>query len=76
MRCPILFGVCETDSVAPARATLRHARRAPHGEIKLYPEGHFDIYVGNAFERVVADQLRFLSTHVPVAPTDSTEHAA
>ncbi len=59
--CPILFCVCETDSVAPAAATLRHAAKAPHGEVKLYPEGHFDIYVGDAFERVVTDQLEFLS---------------
>jgi uncharacterized protein len=66
VRCPILFAVCETDSVAPAKATLRHARTAPRGEIRLYPEGHFDIYVGEPFERVVADQLAFLTNHVPV----------
>jgi len=66
VRCPILFCVCEADSVAPARATRRHARKAPRGEIRLYPEGHFDIYVGDAFERVVADQLTFLEQHVPV----------
>lgn len=65
VRCPILFGVCETDSVAPAKATLRHARRTPRGEIRLYREGHFDIYLGSAFERVVADQIRFLTGHVP-----------
>jgi dienelactone hydrolase len=65
VRCPILFAVCETDSVAPAKATLRHARTAPRGEIRLYPEGHFDIYVGEPFERVVADQLAFLAQHVP-----------
>jgi dienelactone hydrolase len=58
--CPILFCVCETDSVAPAAATRRHAAKAPRGEVKVYPEGHFDIYVGDAFERVVADQLEFL----------------
>lgn len=63
--CPILFCVCETDSVAPAKATLRHAGRAPRGEVKLYADGHFDIYVGEAFERVVADQIDFLTTHVP-----------
>jgi len=66
VRCPILFSVCETDSVAPAKATLRHARRAPRGEVRLYPEGHFDIYVGEPFERVVADQLAFLTNRVPV----------
>ncbi|MEE6179011.1 alpha/beta hydrolase [Mycobacterium sp. 050134] len=58
--CPILFCVCETDSVAPAKATLRYAAKAPRGEVKTYPEGHFAIYVGDAFERVVADQLAFL----------------
>lgn len=62
--CPILFCVCQADSVAPAAATLRHAARAPRGEVKLYPEGHFAIYVDEAFERVVADQLAFLDKHL------------
>jgi dienelactone hydrolase len=65
LRCPALFCVCEADSVAPASATLRHVRKAPRGEIKMYPEGHFDIYVGAGFERVVQDQLQFLRQHVP-----------
>lgn len=63
--CPIFFAICETDSVAPAAATQRHARTAPRGEIRLYPDGHFDIYVGEAFEKVVADQIAFLGHHVP-----------
>lgn len=63
--CPILFAVCETNSVAPAAATQRHARKAPRGEVRLYPEGHFDIYVGQAFEKVVDDQIAFLTHHVP-----------
>jgi pimeloyl-ACP methyl ester carboxylesterase len=62
--CPILFCVCEADSVAPAAATLRHAAKAPRGEVKLYPEGHFAIYVDDAFERAVADQLGFLDKHL------------
>lgn len=65
--CPILLCVCETDTVAPAAATLRHARTARRGEVRRYPEGHFDIYVGAAFDRVVADQIAFLRQHVPVA---------
>jgi dienelactone hydrolase len=67
VRCPILFCVCETDSVAPSGATRRYAATAPRGEIKLYPEGHFEIYVGDAFERVLADQLEFLSRQLPTA---------
>ncbi|ORV19713.1 alpha/beta hydrolase [Mycobacterium celatum] len=62
--CPILFCVCETDSVAPAGPTLRYAAKAPKGEVKLYPEGHFAIYVDDAFERVVADQIAFLDKHL------------
>ena len=62
---PILFAICDTDSVAPAGPTLKYARTAPAGEIKLYPEGHFDIYVGEPFERVITDQLDFLARTVP-----------
>lgn len=67
VRCPIFFAVCDEDSVAPAGPTLRHARRAPRGEIARYPIGHFAIYQGAAFERAVADQLAFLRRHLPPA---------
>ncbi len=67
--CPILFCVCENDSVAPAGPTLRYAARAPHAEIKTYPVGHFDIYVGQDFERAVADQIAFLDRHLKLPGT-------
>lgn len=67
VRCPILFCVCDTDSVAPAGPTLRYAAKAPRGTVKRYPEGHFDIYVGDAFERVIADQLEFLDRNLKSA---------
>jgi hypothetical protein len=63
--CPILFCICESDTVAPSGPTRRYAATAPRGEVKLYPEGHFEIYVGNAFERVLADQLEFLGRVLP-----------
>lgn len=62
--CPILFCVCESDSVAPSGPTRRYAATAPRGQIKLYPEGHFEIYVGDAFERVIAEQLDFLDKNL------------
>jgi pimeloyl-ACP methyl ester carboxylesterase len=65
--CPVLFGICLPDSVAPARAALRHARRALLGEVRTYACGHFDIYVGEAFERAIADQIAFLNAHIPVS---------
>ncbi|MEE1765182.1 alpha/beta fold hydrolase [Streptomyces sp. SP18BB07] len=67
LRCPALFQLCESDSVAPAKAAERDLRRAPKGEIVTYPYGHFDIYVGAPFEHIVADQLAFLERRVPVA---------
>ncbi|OBY30299.1 alpha/beta hydrolase [Mycolicibacter kumamotonensis] len=67
VECPILFCVCDRDSVAPAGPTLRYAARAPRGTVKRYDEGHFDIYVGDAFERVVADQLDFLDRNLKTA---------
>lgn len=67
VRCPILFGVCERDTVAPAGPTLRYAARAPRAEIARYPVGHFDVYAGEPFERAVADYVDFLQRHVPVA---------
>jgi poly(3-hydroxyalkanoate) synthetase len=67
IRCPILFCVCDQDTVAPPEATLRHAAKAPRREIRRYAAGHFDIYIGDEFERVIADQLAFLNKHVPTA---------
>lgn len=67
VRCPILFAVCEQDTVAPAGPTLRYAAQAPSGEIVRYPVGHFDVYAGEPFERAITDYVAFLQRHVPVA---------
>jgi pimeloyl-ACP methyl ester carboxylesterase len=61
---PILFCVCDNDAVAPAATALRYAASAPRAEVKRYPVGHFDIYVGEPFERAVADQTEFLVRHL------------
>lgn len=62
-----MFCVCDDGTVAPAEATLRHARRAHNGHVKRYPIGHFDIYLGEWFERGVGDLIRFLTGHVPTS---------
>jgi pimeloyl-ACP methyl ester carboxylesterase len=66
---PLLISLCERDVVTPAKQTEELARRAPRGEIKRYDAGHFDIYVGDMFETVVADQIEFLERHVPINTT-------
>ena len=61
---PILFCVAEQDSIAPAEPTLKAAAAAPRGELRRYPAGHFDYYLGDGFEHIVADELEFLKRHV------------
>ena len=67
LSAPILFCVCDRDSITPAATTLKHATRAPHAEIRHYACGHFEIYVGEAFERAVADQTEFLTRTLGVS---------
>ncbi|CAN7308130.1 alpha/beta hydrolase [Pseudomonas sp. LjRoot71] len=65
IQCPTLFCICRTDSVAPAGPALRYAGQAPDGEVHLCQEGHFAIYLDEAFEQVSARQLDFLKRKVP-----------
>ncbi|MDW5598344.1 alpha/beta hydrolase [Conexibacter stalactiti] len=74
--CPLLVAVCDDDVVTPPEAALRLARAAPRGELVRYPGvGHFDIYVGETFERAVVDQVAFFTEHLLVAPAPRPEPA-
>ncbi|HEX7441258.1 MAG TPA: hypothetical protein VF319_14290 [Caldimonas sp.] len=56
---PLLVCACDDDVVTPPRPAALAAERAPHGVLKRYPVGHFDIYSGAWFECAVADQIVF-----------------
>jgi pimeloyl-ACP methyl ester carboxylesterase len=58
--CPVLFCVGDDDLVARPKISVEAAKRAPRGELRRYPIGHFDPYDGEPFERIVADQVEFL----------------
>ena len=63
--CPALIQVCLHDSVAPPRAAIKAAARiGTKAELKQYPIGHFDIYVGDGFERSCGDQVSFFTRHL------------
>lgn len=65
VKCPIHIIICEHDSVAPAAAAERVVKLAgDRAEVKRYPIGHFDVYVGDGFERAVTDQLAFFGKHL------------
>jgi uncharacterized protein len=66
LQMPVLIAVCDGDATTPAGPAVRVAERAPRGELKRYPYGHFDIY-GDPQAR--ADQVAFLTRHLSPAPT-------
>jgi pimeloyl-ACP methyl ester carboxylesterase len=61
---PLLVQIAVDDVVTPPEPARKLAERAPQAELREYPGGHFDLYVGDAFEVVVADQLDFLRRHL------------
>lgn len=58
--CPVLYCLTEDDDINPPDLGVRAAEGAPRGELHLYPGGHFDPFLGETHERMVADQLEFL----------------
>ncbi|PWN18574.1 alpha/beta-hydrolase [Microstroma glucosiphilum] len=65
IQTPILFAICGKDSVAPIGPTLKYARQAKRGEVKLYEDmGHFDIYIGEAYDKATRDYLAFFKKNL------------
>jgi len=64
VRCPLLVCVCDEDAITPPAPALAGAGRAPAGQTRTYPIGHFDIYLGEWFERAVADQTEFVAANL------------
>jgi uncharacterized protein len=68
LNCPILIQIAEYDSIAPPAAAKAAAWRAKgRSEVREYPCGHFDIYVGRWRDKAIADQLHFLRRHLSPA---------
>ena len=63
---PTLLIACLRDTVAPVKPTLKYAKQLKQGSLIELDTGHFDIYRGEWFEKVVAIQLDWLSKHFPV----------
>jgi len=62
--CPVLYCVFEDDDVNPPKLGRRAAERAPKGELRIYPGGHFAPFDKTNFNRVAADQVEFLRRHL------------
>jgi dienelactone hydrolase len=64
VRCPILFTIGQDDVITPPDLAEAAAARAPRAEVRRYPGGHFDLYVGEGFDCVIPDETEFLLAHL------------
>lgn len=64
IRCPLLVQVATRDLDTPPGPATRAAAAAPKGRLLAYDCGHFDVYSPPWFEKVVSDQVSFLSEHL------------
>jgi len=65
VRCPVLLQVCEHDTIIPRSAAEETEKQlGKYAEAIYYPIGHFDIYIGDNFEKAIGDQLGFLKKHL------------
>ena len=59
--CPTFIVVAEQDNIAPVSAVHEVAARlGDKAQVLSFPCGHFDIYVGEIFEKSVTEQAEFL----------------
>jgi hypothetical protein len=65
----LFVNIGEKDDVVPRKAAERTVKRAPRGERGIYPIDHFGGFLGQNFERVVTDQIEFLSRHLLTVQT-------
>jgi fermentation-respiration switch protein FrsA (DUF1100 family) len=65
LRTPILVQVGDNDAVAPPAAARGAATKAgKYAEVRNYPLDHFDVYEGPWQERILTDQIDFLTRHL------------
>ncbi len=65
VKCPVMIQICEHDNLVSQNSALNTARAlGERAEVRSYPIGHFDIYIGAAFEQSIADQLDFFNRHL------------
>ncbi len=63
---PTLLIACLRDTVAPVKPTLKYAKSLKNGSLVELDTGHFDIYRGEWFEKVVSIQIDWLGKNFPL----------
>lgn len=64
VRCPMLVCVCDNEELMDPAIAVKAAADAPRGIAKHYAADHFSVYHPPIVERMVADQIAFLTMHL------------
>lgn len=59
--CPVFIGIATEDRICPPSAATRLAADLPDASVSRVEGGHFDVYSGEPFEQLVADEADFLT---------------
>lgn len=73
---PLLVCIAEEEKAASPALTADLVSRAPKAEVRRYPIGHFDAYTRKWVERIAADQIAFLRSHLGSKPTATPQAPA
>ncbi len=66
VRCPLLVCQSDRENLVDTAIAEKVAATAPRGVLKHYDADHFTVYHPPLVERLVADQIEFLTTHLRV----------
>jgi dienelactone hydrolase len=61
---PLLVCLAADDVEVSSEFVKAKVGKAPRAEVREYPVGHFEMYHGETFEQVAADQAAFLREHL------------
>lgn len=64
--CPTLVQIMTKDAITPAATATKVALKIPEVSIKIHEGNHFDPYVDPSFPSIIAEQLEFLNSKVPL----------
>ncbi len=62
--CPVLIIYAQQDTLIPAKDVKKTAKKIPQATVIGLPIKHFDIYVGDIFEKTVRLEAEFLRKHL------------
>lgn len=63
--CPVLLQAGTQDQTTPFLPARRVAEQIPDCEFRAHDCDHFDVYLGECFDAVIAQQLDFLQRRIP-----------